>query len=180
MKMGIRVLWYSTLLVVLIVLTIPSAVMLAQESKTDLSLRMIHDRYYQELTLEEDNALFMEIRNNGDEEVTNISFESNKPEGWIVDFKPTSIDSLTAGSSQTIDINVIPGLDTERGEYTLTFLAEANETRAATSTTIRIENGSYFWPWVGAGFAAIAIAISVIVYIRFGKQQTASGNYYSL
>jgi uncharacterized membrane protein len=170
MKAGKKVLWLSLLIAASIMLLAPPAVLFAQEAKVDLSLRMLHEYYYKEVTPGEDNALFMEIRNNGDKEITNIRFDSDKPQGWVVDFDPDSISYLSAGSSQTIDVNVIPSRDTGRGEYSLTFLAEANETRAATSTMLRIESGPSFWLWVGIGLAALVIAGFVIIYLRFGRQ----------
>jgi uncharacterized membrane protein len=165
-----KILWLSLALAVLVLLIVSSVTLLAQEARIDLSLRILPDYYYKEVNPGGDNTLFMEIRNNGDKEITNIRFDSKKPEGWIVDFKPVSISYLSAGSSQTIDVNVIPSLDTGRGEYNLTFLAEANETRAVTSTRMRIESGSSFWLWVGIGLAALVIAGFVIVYLRFGRQ----------
>lgn len=170
MKASKKVLWLSLLIAVLIMLLVPPAVLLAQEAKIDLSLRMLREYHYKEVTPGEDNTLFMEIRNNGNKEITNIRFDSDKPQGWVVDFNPDSINYLSAGSSQTIDVNVIPSRDTGRGEYNLTFLAEANETRAATSTMLRVETGPSFWLWVGIGLAAIVIAGFVIIYLRFGRQ----------
>ncbi len=170
MKVLKKALWLSLLIAALIILLAPPVALLAQEDKVDLSLRMLPEYYYREVTPSEDNTLFMEIRNNGDKEITNIRFDSDKPEGWVVEFSPASISFLSAGSSQTIDVNVIPGQDTSRGEYNLTFLAEANETRTVTSTTMRIESGHSFWLWVGMGVVAIVITGFVIVFLRFGRQ----------
>ena len=179
MKACKKVLWLSLLITVLIVLRVPPTVLLAQEAKIDLSLSLLSRSYYKEVTSGEDNTLYMEIRNNGDKEITNIRFDSDKLEGWVVEFTPGSISYLGAGSSQTVDVNVIPSLDTDRGEYNLTFLAEANETRTVTSIMLRVENGFSFWLWVGIGLAALVIAGFVIVYLRFGRQETAPG-YHNL
>ncbi|MFC1916850.1 NEW3 domain-containing protein [Chloroflexota bacterium] len=167
---GKKVLWLFLLIAGLLVCLGSSTVLLAQEAKVDLSLRMLPEYYYKEVIPGEDNALFMEVRNNGDKEITNIRFESDKPEGWVVDFKPGSIDYLGAGSSQMIDVNVIPGRDTGREEYNLTFIAEANETRTATSAMLRVENGFSFWLWVGLGVAALAIVGFIVIFLRFGRQ----------
>ncbi|MFC1952490.1 NEW3 domain-containing protein [Chloroflexota bacterium] len=173
MKASKKVLWLSLLIAVLIVLIVPPAVLLAQEAKIDLSLRMLLGYYYKEVTPGEGNTLYMEIRNNGDKEITNIRFNSDKPQGWVVDFDPGSISYLSAGSSQTIDVNVIPSLDTGRGEYNLTFFAEASETRAVTSTTIRIESGYSLWLWIGIGLTVLVIAGFVIIFLHFGRQETS-------
>ncbi|MFC1873393.1 NEW3 domain-containing protein [Chloroflexota bacterium] len=145
-------------------------VLLAQEINVDLSLRILPEYYYKEVIPEEDNTLFMEIRNNGDNEITNISFDSDKPEGWIVDFSPGSIDYLRTGSSQTVDINIIPTNNTARGDYYLTVIAEANETRTVISAILRVERGSSLWLWVGLGIATLVVAGFIAIFLRFGRQ----------
>lgn len=146
------------------------AVLVAQEGKQDLSLRLLYDYYYKEVTRGKDNALFMEIRNYGTNEVNNIRFISNKPTGWLVEFNPESLDRLVAGSSHTIDIKVVPPSHADKGEYNLTFIAEADETRTATSTMLRVDGGVSTWLWVGVGVGVLMLAGFIIVFLRFGKQ----------
>ena len=149
---------------------ISSAWVFAQEDKVDLSLRLLSGYYYKEVTPGSTTTLFMEVRNNGNTAITNIRLTAAKPEGWVVDFKPGSISYLSAGSSQTVDIDVTPHQNTVRGEYALTLLAEANETRTATSTILRVEDGFSLWLWVGIGVAALAIAGFIFIFLRFGRQ----------
>ena len=104
----------------------------AQEGRVDLSLRLLPEYYYKEVIPGKNTPLFMEIRNNGNTAITSIRLNADKPERWVINFKPDSISYLSAGSSQTIDIIVIPSQNSFRGEYNLTFLAEVNETRAVT------------------------------------------------
>jgi len=165
-----KILWLFLLIAGLLACLGSPSTLLAQEAKVDLYLSMFPEYYYKEVIPGEDTTLFMEIRNNGDEDITGIRFNSNQPEGWVVDFEPAGIDYLGAGSSQTIDIRVIPAKRTGRGDYNLTFIAEANETRTATSTMLRVEEGSPFWLWVGLGITALAIAGFVVIFLRFGKQ----------
>ncbi|MFC1928707.1 NEW3 domain-containing protein [Chloroflexota bacterium] len=165
-----KALWLSMLIAVLLMFLGSSVVVLAQEDKVDLSLRLLPEYYYKEVIPGEDTILYMEVKNNGDKEITNIVFVSDNPKDWVVDFKPRSISHLGSGSSQTVDISVIPSRDTGKGEYHLTFLAEANETRAAASTILRVENTSYSWLWIGIGLAGIVIIGFIFVYLRFGKQ----------
>jgi len=143
---------------------------LAQEDRIDLSLRLLPDYYYREVVPGQTTTLFMEIRNNGNQAITGIRLDANEPEGWTVDFEPGSISHLGAGSSQTVDVNVTAGEKSTQGDYTITILAEANETRAATSAVLRIEDGPSFWLWIGIGIVGLVIAGFVIVFLRFGKQ----------
>jgi uncharacterized membrane protein len=145
-------------------------VVLAQEAKVDLSLRMLPDYYYKEVIPGEENTLFMEVRNNGNIGISNIKFDSDRPKGWIVNFEPKNIAYLSAGSSQTIDVKVIPSSATSREEYNLTIIAEATETRAATGTMLRVESGPSIWLWVGVGVTALVVVGFVVIFLRFGKQ----------
>ena len=87
----------------------------------------------------------------------------------VVDFKPGSVNHLTSGSQQTVDVSVIPSRDTGRGKYHLAFLAEANETRTAISTVLIVENTASYWLWIGIGIVCIVIIGFIFVYLRFGK-----------
>lgn len=170
MIVGKKAFWLSQFIAVLLMFLVSPVVVLAQEDKVDLSLRLLPEYYYKEVIPGEDAILYMEVKNNGDKEITNIVFVSDNPKGWMVDFKPGSINRLGSGSSQTVDVHVIPSRDTSRGEYHLTFLAEANETRTATSTILRVENTSSSWLWVGIGLVGIVIIAFIFIYLRFGKQ----------
>jgi len=170
MIVGKKDLWLSQFIAVLLMFLVSPVVALAQEDKVELSLRLLPEYYYKEVIPGEDTILYMEVKNNGDKEITNIVFISDNPKGWMVNFKPSSINRLGSGSSQTVDVSVIPPRDTSRGEYHLTFLAEANETRTATSTILRVENTSSYWLWVGIGLVGIVIIAFIFIYLRFGKQ----------
>ena len=165
-----KLMWLCLLAVTLIGFVVSSGRLLAQEDKVDLSLRLLADSYYREVIPGESTILFMEIRNNGTTVITDIKLRADKPEDWAVDFQPNSISYLSAGSSQTIDVNILPSQSANKGEYSITLLAEANETRSATSTILRVEGGPSFWLWIGIGVAALVIAGFVIVFLRFGRQ----------
>jgi len=158
------------LAVVLLSSLSPCGLLFAQEDKVDLSLRLLPGYYYKEVVAGENTALFMEVRNNGNTAITDIRLTADKPEKWEVDIIPDSISYLSAGSSQTVDISVVPDQNSPNGEYTITLLAEATETRTAVSTTLRVKSDTSFWQWVGIGVAALVVAGFVIIYLRFGKQ----------
>jgi len=94
---GKKVLWLYLMIVGLLACLISPTIILAQEAKIDLSLRMLPDYYYKEVIPGEENTLFMEVRNNGNVGISNIKFDSDRPKGWIVNFEPKNIDYLSAG-----------------------------------------------------------------------------------
>jgi len=170
MMVSKKVLWLLLLIAGLLVCLGAPDALLAQETKVDLSLSLFPDSYYKKIVPGQDNALYVQVRNNGTSAITNIRFSSDKPTGWVVEFKPVSLDFLGAGSSQTIDFNIVPGRGTGRGDYNLTILADANETRAAASTVLRIESGTSVWLWIGVAVGILVVAGFIIIYLRFGRK----------
>lgn len=170
MRTGRKFLWLSLLAAVLVAFLLSPDWLLAQEDKVELNLRLVPEYYDNEIVPEKGKVIFLEVKNNGTKAITNIRFDAHEPEGWLVDFRPGSIDYLSAGSSQTVNVNIVPSRSTGKGNYTVTLIAEAKETRAATTTFLRVESGSSFWLWVGAGVAALVIAGFLLIFIRFGRE----------
>jgi uncharacterized membrane protein len=114
--------------------------------------------------------MYLDVVNSGEGAVTGITLRADMPEGWSVSFSPASVDYLGEGESHPVDIVVIPAEDARRGEYNVVLIAEANETRAVTSTTFRVESGASFWTWVGVVVVAVVVAGFTFVYLRMGRQ----------
>jgi len=169
LRIGCRFLSLLLMTACLIILAFPSRI-LAQGDKVELTLRLLPGYYYIEIIPGESETLYLEIENSGNKAITNIRLSSDKPKGWIVDFRPESIGYLGAGSHQAIDVNVVADPDTDKGEYTLTLIAEADQTRAVTSSVLRVENAFSVWQWVGLGVGVLVIAAFVILYRRFSRE----------
>ena len=169
MRIGKVLLWLSVIIAGLVIL-VPSSRLAAQEDRVELVLQLLPGYYHREITSGEVTTLYLEIRNVGDQEITDVRLISDNPKGWVVGLKPDSIDYHSAGSAQTIDVSVTVPPAIERGEYTLTLIAEAAQTRTATSTVLRVEGAFSFWLWIGGGLAVLVIAIFVIIFIRFGRE----------
>ncbi|MCD6600144.1 MAG: hypothetical protein J7L19_06225 [Dehalococcoidia bacterium] len=158
------------LMVVGLVLVALPCQILAQANKAELTLRLLPGYYYSEVTPGESKTLYLEIENSGDEAITNIELFSDKPKGWTVDFAPESIDYLAADSHQSIGVHVVAGKNTIKDDYTLTLIAEADQTRAVTSTILRVEDAFSPWRWIGLGVGALVIVLFVFLYRRFGRE----------
>ena len=169
MRINWRVLSLLLMTVSLMILAFSSQI-LAQGDRVELTLRLLPGYYYTEVTPGESKTLYLEIENLGTKEITNIRLFADEPEGWIVDFKPESIDHLGAGSHQAIDVNVVADPDTDKGKYTLTLIAEADQTRTVTTTVLRVENAFSLWLWIGLGVGALAITGFIILYRRFSRE----------
>ncbi len=164
-----RIYWLPLLAMALTAVLSPCST-LAQAEKTGLTLNVVPDGYYNTITAGQEKTIFLEVWNNDNTELTNIRLSADFPKGWTVEFNPGMIDSLTPGSSQTVDVLLRPDKNAKEGEYNVTLIADANETRRVTSIFVRVESASLFWLWVGIGIAVLLIAGSVFIFMRFGRE----------
>lgn len=142
----------------------------AQEEKVGLNLSLVSDRYYNKVTASKDNIFFLEIRNTGDKAITNIRLSSSKPEGWVIDFRPSKIDYLGPGNFQTVDLNIKPPDKTTEGRYKVTLIAESNEIRKVLGIRTTVEAPKGYWLWIGGIILLVVVAGFIVVFMRFGRQ----------
>jgi len=168
MKKGLIICGFL-LLIACLVTTLPPQQANAQEGKKSLDLQLSARTYYNQVTPGKDNIFFFEVRNNGTLPITNIVFSSYQPEGWVIDFNPGKIDQLSPGSSQTLDANVKPGDKTTRGQYRVTVIATAAETRTVSDMWLTVETPRGVWLWVGVILAVVVIAAFIVIFMRYGR-----------
>ncbi|MFC2033854.1 NEW3 domain-containing protein [Chloroflexota bacterium] len=156
------------LCVITIIFILSPCMVFAQEEKTDLTLRLNPGDYYRNTLPEEESIIYLELQNTGDIGLNNIILSSDELEGWLIEFEPSSIDYLSVGSSQTVDVTIKPPSTVTKGEYQISLIAETDETRKVISTYLRLEPDISIWLWVGIGVAVLVIAGFIIIYKRFG------------
>jgi uncharacterized membrane protein len=136
--------------------------------KTNLILNVLPGSYYDSLQVGEETGVYLEIKNLGDMPVTGIRFGAALPEGWSARFVPAELSILTAGSSNTVEAFITPPKNASGG-YNATFLAEADQTRAATSAYFNLRGGSSLWLWLGIGIGVVVVLCFVVVFLRMGR-----------
>ncbi len=142
---------------------------LAQD-KIDLSLSFVQGNYYQNVKPGENNKFFIEVRNSGDKLLTNIKLSADEPQGWTVEFKPAEYASLSPGTVQTAEVNIVPKSKEQRGQYQITFIAEAAETRRVMNVWFTVESNS-LWLKIGAVVAFIVAGLFIFIFLKFGRQR---------
>jgi len=141
----------------------------AETEKVDLNLQLFPAYYPNELIPGQNNPTFIEVRNNGSIVLNNIRFSAIVPDDWVVEFNPSILETLTSGSSYTVDVNIIPPASANDQDYTITLVAEAEETRTVNTLYLRVENSFSLWAWVGLGIGALVVIAFIIVFLRFGR-----------
>lgn len=117
-----------------------------------------------------DNFYSIEVQNNGSAAIDSINFSATKPEGWAVNFSPDKIDSLTAGDSQTIDVNIKPPSNAIAGDYSITLKATGSQASAqAINIRVTVETPSV-WGWVGVIIVVIVIGGLIYIFRRFSRR----------
>lgn len=145
------------------------APILAPGEKISLDLSLVGS-YKNRVTAGENATFFLEIRNSGNKMITNIRLSSIQPEGWVVDFKPSTIDSLSPENYQTLELNIKPGDKAAEGSYTVTLIADASETRRVLDIWLTVEAPEDYWLWIGGIILLLVVAGFIIVYLRFGRK----------
>ncbi len=142
----------------------------AQMGKLPLQIQLLPGSYNTELSRGKDNILYVQAVNTDNTDVANISLSSTQPEGWTVTFSPASIALLRAGSSQVVNVNIVPPSNAGRGNYTVTLFAMSGDIQSATSLFVSVQGTSPLWLWVGGGVGIVMVALFIIIFLRSAKQ----------
>ena len=142
---------------------------LAQDRKDGLILRYAGGGYNSEVVPGEGKTFFVEVANDSDCSTNNIWFTYDAPKEWVVEYKPQSIDALNTGSYQTVEVRITAPKNAEKGDYSVTVIADSNVGRRAMSIYVRVEKGTNLWMWVGGILGVLVIAMFVVIFRRFGR-----------
>ena len=118
----------------------------------------------------EDNILTLKLTNSGTGTIDDISFTSDKPEGWGITFAPNNIESLESGESQEVEATIIPPNRTIAGDYSVTLTARGSGNsfdRVLLRVSVQTPTA-----WGGAGIAIIAAVITGLIFLfrRLGRR----------
>jgi len=111
----------------------------------------------------QDNTLTLKLTNSGTGTVEDISFTSDKAEGWGITFSPSSIGSLKPGESQEVEATIIPPNKTIAGDYSVTLTAGGSGNsldRVLLRVSVQTPTA-----WGGAGIAIIAAVITGLIFL---------------
>jgi uncharacterized membrane protein len=138
-------------------------------AKYGISLTTPDGRLSTKATAGKDNYFTLVVANTGSAAIENITFSSDKPTGWTVDFAPEGIDSLIAGGSQTIDTNIKPGAKAIAGDYEVILSAKGEQGTTEVSIRVTVETPTV-WGWVGVIIIVLVVAGLAFVFMRFSRR----------
>jgi uncharacterized membrane protein len=120
-------------------------------------------------TAGKDNYFSVVITNTGTAAMDDITLSSQKPSGWTIDFSTGKIDTLPAGTSKTIDVNIKPPSKTIAGDYGILISATAMQKAIDLNIRVTVETPT-IWGWVGVIIILLVIAGVGFVFMRFSRR----------
>ena len=128
------------------------------------------ERYDTKAKAGRDNYFSLNVGNLGTAPIDKITFTSEKPAGWSVEFTPDQVDSLEALGTQTVDINIKPPPETIAGDYMISVRASGVQ-RTSQKIDIRVTvETPTIWGWVGVAIIAIVVMGLVVIFMRFSRR----------
>jgi uncharacterized membrane protein len=117
-----------------------------------------------------DNTYSLVITNVGTAGIDNITFSSEKPDGWEITFKPTKIDLLNTLDQNTVDVDIKPPPKTVAGDYMITLHVSGTQATADKLDVRVTVQTPTIWGWVGVIIIVIVVAGLIVVFMRFGRR----------
>ena len=139
-------------------------------AKYVLSAAPVNEVYNTKAKAGRDNIYSLEVANFGTDDMTNITFTSQKPSGWEITFEPEKLDVLEIFEPQTVDVNIKPPPKTVAGDYMITLRVSGEEANAdKISVRVTVETPT-IWGWVGVAIIIIVIVGLVVIFMRLGRR----------
>jgi len=139
------------------------------QDKSALSLMILNTGYSLEVEAGNDNHFPLEVRNLGTTTFDNIRLSSDMVGGWIIEFTPVEIQSLSPGSVQIIDVNIRPSSNLSEKVHYIRLFATSGAFQTVQSYQLEVKTAP-IWLWVVIVVAIVAATLFVFIYLRMGRR----------
>jgi len=139
-------------------------------AKYELKTAPTSQRYDTKAKAGQDNTYSIIVANTGTAPIENITFSTDKPEGWEIAFKPEKIDILEINDPKTVDVNIKPPPKTVSGDYMITLRVSGKQATAdKMDIRVTVETPTV-WGWVGVIIILIVVIGLIAIFMRFGRR----------
>lgn len=102
----------------------PTPVLISEgEPESELALVPMTKRYDTIAVAGKDKYFPIIVENLGEVDIDDITFSSDGPAGWRIEFSPSKVDLLGARESGTVEVIIKTPSETEEGDYMITIRA---------------------------------------------------------
>jgi uncharacterized membrane protein len=117
-----------------------------------------------------DNIYSIIVTNTGSADIENITFSSDKPDGWEITFTPEKIDALKIVDPKSVDVNIKPPPKTVAGDYMITLRISGKQATAdKMDIRVTVETPT-IWGWLGVGIIVVVVIGLAVIFMRFGRR----------
>ncbi|MCD5407725.1 NEW3 domain-containing protein [Candidatus Bipolaricaulota bacterium] len=120
-----------------------------------------------------ERVFVMYLYNRGSAPITNIKFFATEPEGWEVEFRPDTVESLpptlTLNDLGTVEVMITPPERAIPGDYQIRITASGAEDHATAQLRVTV-GASVGWGWIGVGVVVFVVAGLTAVFVRLGRR----------
>ncbi len=109
------------------------------------------------------------VANAGTAPIRSLSFITQKPEKWTVEFKPDKIDTLKPEEVREVKMEISAPPRTVAGDYILTLTSTNPDTSKSVDLRVTVSTPT-LWGWIGA-LIVLAVVIGLgFVFVRLGRR----------
>ncbi len=107
--------------------------------------------------------------NDGTAPLQNLNFLSTAPEGWVVNFNPSNLRSVTPKDFRQIDVIITPPAKAVAGDYSVSLMASSDQATASMELRVTVGTATT-WGWIGLGIVLLVVVGMVGVFWQLGRR----------
>jgi uncharacterized membrane protein len=116
------------------------------------------------------NHFSFNVINTGSATLEKLNLTSTNPEGWVISFTPSNVESLGAGQTSQVDAVITPPQGkTIAGDYMINFKADTGAISQAMDVRVTVLTPT-IWGWVGIIVIVVVIAGLAVLFMRLGRR----------
>jgi uncharacterized membrane protein len=116
------------------------------------------------------NHFSFNVINTGSATLEKLNLTSTNPEGWVINFTPSNVESLGAGQTSQVDAVITPPQGkTIAGDYMINFRADTGTISQAMDVRVTVLTPT-IWGWVGIIIIVVVIAGLAVLFMKLGRR----------
>ena len=119
-------------------------------------------------TANKKKAVTLDVTNSGNIDLTNVNLTASAPDDWTVEFSESTIDTLAAGQTKEVTMNVTPSENSLSGDYEVDVTAKNDAASQTAAFRVTVKTATS-WGIVGVVLIAAVIGCLVLVFRKFGR-----------
>ncbi len=117
-----------------------------------------------------ENHFSFKLNNTGSASIDKINFTNNKPDGWVVNFKPDKVETLGSGQTQQVDVVITPPEGkTIAGDYMVNLQAGTGKISRNMAVRVTVATPT-IWSVVGIVIIVVVIGGLAVLFMILGRR----------